>query len=53
MKKYILISLLSLIPLSGWAQKTEDENWNKIELESKGKVEIMEARYAPIKSVWK
>ena len=30
MKKYILISLLSLIPLSGWAQKTEDENWNKI-----------------------
>lgn len=30
-----------------------NENWSKIELEAKGKVEIMEARYAPIKSVWK
>lgn len=26
--------------------------WNKIELESKGKVKIMEATYAPINSVW-
>lgn len=30
MKKYILISLLCLIPLSSWAQSPEDDNWDKI-----------------------
>lgn len=31
MKKYILIGLLTLIPICGWAQKTtEDDNWDKI-----------------------